>query len=187
MVFPHTRVRNVSIGRLLGISYFQHVKKSKSKIDFYKKVQFEALKEKVAKRKSGRLCLRITYPWYSLIPTKINLLVNYYSNINSICLYNSKDKSISIYSLKIMLNYSTKDGCKQSAKCRSRKLKWRGAGFPTLVLPLYSVCAALLMNLFSETQSGLVRVWKLFIWECKAFSIHFLPVKENISFIIFLQ
>lgn len=34
-----------------------------------------------------------------------------------------KDKSISIYSLKIMLNYSTKDGCKQSAKCRSRKLK----------------------------------------------------------------
>jgi len=27
-----------------------------------------------------------------------------------------------------------------------------------LFLPLYSVCAALLMNLFSETQSGLVRV-----------------------------
>lgn len=30
--------------------------------------------------------------------------------------------------------------------------------FPHLFLPLYSVCAALLMNLFSETQSGLVRV-----------------------------
>lgn len=127
-------------------------------------------------------------PWYSLIPTKINLLVNYYSNINSICLYNSKDKSISIYSLKIMLNYSTKDGCKQSAKCRSRKLKWRGAGFSHTCFYLSTVFVlALLMNLFSETQSGLVRVWKLFIWECKAFSIHFLPVKENISFIIFLQ